>query len=346
MNPYPLQTNPYSYNQNFTADLTPELINSVSNQQNNIDNGIGSTNSPQTMFDAQSMGTLMAKRQAYGGNFMLGIPSSSIENTSAMAALHSSQKQSVNPQSLILQQIRNSQAFQRMDEQQKLQYLILQKQSTKEKDMTETKKTSFTSNDTELNSKRVEAILEMNQEIIRLLVESKNTTGYLEPDLAVYQAKLQSNLTFLATMADISMVKPGEEVKVPAPPDLTPFPPAKSDIGKRIQKVLNNTIALFENYPQQSLKVEGNNLSSAAGRMVTDPQFILRQQMQQRQMIIKQMSNSQTMDPYISQPTAAPVDLLNGMANPMLINPNNNTMLGSNVYTENTEDYANILKMI
>ncbi|KAG1446956.1 hypothetical protein G6F56_009412 [Rhizopus delemar] len=357
MNPHSLQANPYSYNQNFTTDLTPELINSVSNQQNNIDNRIGSTNSPQPMFDPQSIATMMAKRQVYSGNSMLGMSSSSIENTSAMTSLHSPQNQNVSQQSLLLQQVRNSQAFQRMDEQQKLQYLMLQKQNIKEKDTAETKKSSFTLNDTELNSKRVEAILEMNQEIIRLLVESKNTTGYLEPDLAVYQAKLQSNLTFLATMADISMVKAGEEVKVPAPPDLTPFPPAKSDIRKKIQKVLNNAIILFENYPQsnpqqlkqqlqQSSRVEGNNLSSAAGRMMADPQFILRQQMQQQQMMIKHMSNNQTMDPYISQPATASVDLLNGITNPVLINPNNNTMLGSNIYTENTEDYANLLKMM
>lgn len=158
MNPHSLQANPYSYNQNFTTDLTPELINSVSNQQNNIDNRIGSTNSPQPMFDPQSIATMMAKRQVYSGNSMLGMSSSSIENTSAMTSLHSPQNQNVSQQSLLLQQVRNSQAFQRMDEQQKLQYLMLQKQNIKEKDTAETKKSSFTLNDTELNSKRVEAV--------------------------------------------------------------------------------------------------------------------------------------------------------------------------------------------
>jgi hypothetical protein len=34
-----------------------------------------------------------------------------------------------------------------------------------------------------------------------------------EPDLTLYQMKLQSNLTYLATMADISMTKPEDVSK-------------------------------------------------------------------------------------------------------------------------------------
>lgn len=48
----------------------------------------------------------------------------------------------------------------------------------------------------------------MNQELIRLCVIQQQTPQ--EPDISPYQARLQSNLTYLATMADISMVKPGE----------------------------------------------------------------------------------------------------------------------------------------
>lgn len=48
----------------------------------------------------------------------------------------------------------------------------------------------------------------MNQELIRLcIIQQQNPQ---EPDISPYQARLQSNLTYLATMADISMVKPGE----------------------------------------------------------------------------------------------------------------------------------------
>lgn len=48
----------------------------------------------------------------------------------------------------------------------------------------------------------------MNQELIRLcIIQQQNPQ---EHDISPYQARLQSNLTYLATMADISMVKPGE----------------------------------------------------------------------------------------------------------------------------------------
>lgn len=50
----------------------------------------------------------------------------------------------------------------------------------------------------------------MNIELIRLCIESQRIGSNLEPNLALYQAKLQSNLTYLATMADVSMAKAGE----------------------------------------------------------------------------------------------------------------------------------------
>ncbi|KAI8982623.1 hypothetical protein BDB01DRAFT_793447 [Pilobolus umbonatus] len=56
-----------------------------------------------------------------------------------------------------------------------------------------------------LLTQKVETILCMNQEIIRLCIEHHE-----EPNLSVYQLRLQSNLTYLATIADISLMKPGE----------------------------------------------------------------------------------------------------------------------------------------
>lgn len=68
----------------------------------------------------------------------------------------------------------------------------------------------------------------MNQELIRLCVQNQQSpqendiTPYVSvirmhlwfasvtQDILRYQARLQSNLTYLATMADISMVKLGE----------------------------------------------------------------------------------------------------------------------------------------
>ncbi|KAI9278743.1 hypothetical protein BDA99DRAFT_493049, partial [Phascolomyces articulosus] len=68
----------------------------------------------------------------------------------------------------------------------------------------------------DLNAKRVETVLNMNQELIRLCIVQQQSPQ--EPDISSYQTRLQSNLTYLATMADISMIKPGEYKKTPTPP--------------------------------------------------------------------------------------------------------------------------------
>lgn len=52
-------------------------------------------------------------------------------------------------------------------------------------------------------------------------------------------------------MADISMVKPGEEYKQPSPPDLSSLPPPKSEIGKKVHELLNQAQSLFKNNLQQ-----------------------------------------------------------------------------------------------
>ncbi|KAG2176667.1 hypothetical protein INT44_007331 [Umbelopsis vinacea] len=78
---------------------------------------------------------------------------------------------------------------------------------------------SPTANDTALNAKRVSAvsfssrhnlfILALNQELFRACVELSQDPNAQPTELSLYQARLQSNLTYLATMADIS-VKPAE----------------------------------------------------------------------------------------------------------------------------------------
>lgn len=164
MNPYTPQANQnnlYAYNQNFMASLPPELINSF-NPQNNAGNGNGNTNSPQQqqqpqLFDQQAIPNMFAKRQVYSNNPMFNmVAASSMENSPAisMATLQSPQRlQSpmMTPQQQLLQlqqqQFRSPQpqpqpqqqqqqqwqkqqqlAFQRMDEQQKRQFLMLQQQ--------------------------------------------------------------------------------------------------------------------------------------------------------------------------------------------------------------------------
>ncbi|KAJ3276140.1 hypothetical protein HK104_003717 [Borealophlyctis nickersoniae] len=50
-------------------------------------------------------------------------------------------------------------------------------------------------------SRVVETILQINQQLIRVLVECQNRRVTL-PDLISYKVRFQANLTYLATMAD------------------------------------------------------------------------------------------------------------------------------------------------
>ncbi|KAI8389220.1 hypothetical protein BD560DRAFT_452138 [Blakeslea trispora] len=47
-------------------------------------------------------------------------------------------------------------------------------------------------------------------------------------------------------MADISMVKPGEDYRTPSPPDFSPLPPPKSELGKKIHEAFSMTQSLFD----------------------------------------------------------------------------------------------------
>ncbi|ORX54565.1 hypothetical protein DM01DRAFT_1335694 [Hesseltinella vesiculosa] len=97
--------------------------------------------------------------------------------------------------------------------------------------------------DLEMYAKRVEAILAMNQEIIRLCIENQSA-AMQDPSLSIYQARLQSNLTYLATMADLH--KSGDDFKAPAPPDLSELPAPKSATATRIQQLLSTTQSYFK----------------------------------------------------------------------------------------------------
>ncbi|CAO3703639.1 unnamed protein product [Rhizopus stolonifer] len=205
-------------------------------------------------------------------------------------------------------------ALQRMDDQQKRQFLMLQQQQMKKaqqlqrqsylntankmepEEATETKKASFSSQEVEMNSKRVEIILAMNQELIRLFIENRNTGKQLESDISVYQTKLQSNLTFLATMADISMVKPGEDFKIPPPPDLSPLPSPKSEIGKKIHEILNTATNLFESYPsdnQTETQIQRKQSGSSSSQQLSPSSMTMQHQQMLQQQAMRQQQQQQ-----------------------------------------------------
>ncbi|KAI9596964.1 hypothetical protein BDF19DRAFT_412493 [Syncephalis fuscata] len=67
----------------------------------------------------------------------------------------------------------------------------------------------------ELSPRVVETVLQVNMELIRLCVEYQNRGWFQDPDYAIYQARLQSNLIYLASVADYHL-KP-DKASLPAP---------------------------------------------------------------------------------------------------------------------------------
>ncbi|KAL0143964.1 hypothetical protein V8B55DRAFT_1353115 [Mucor lusitanicus] len=126
-------------------------------------------------------------------------------------------------------------------------------------------------------SKRIELILTINQEIIRLCLEHQQLNlMQREPDLTLYQMKLQSNLTYLATMADISMTKPEDQLKLPAPPDLSMLPTPFTPTAHKIHRLYETAQRLFYRQPQQQLQ------SQDEPSMSPHPQQLMMQHQQQQ----------------------------------------------------------------
>jgi hypothetical protein len=117
---------------------------------------------------------------------------------------------------------------------------------------------SSMANDTALSVKRVSAILALNQELIRACMELSQDPNTQPNEMLLYQARLQSNLTYLATMADISVVKPGEQQpnKTPVSPSLSPLPPARTQTMQNVLSLAQAAQSLFEgvNTPEASAK--------------------------------------------------------------------------------------------
>ncbi|KAI8850818.1 hypothetical protein BC829DRAFT_388374, partial [Chytridium lagenaria] len=73
-----------------------------------------------------------------------------------------------------------------------------------------------------LSYSTVEQILAINTHIIKILIEYQNNGWFEEPEFKIYQQRLQTNLTYLATAADY-LGKTGKPLANLSPiPDLSP----------------------------------------------------------------------------------------------------------------------------
>ncbi|KAJ9059668.1 hypothetical protein DSO57_1009458 [Entomophthora muscae] len=83
----------------------------------------------------------------------------------------------------------------------------------------------------------IKNVVAINDALIKVCQEFQNKNWTNEPDYAIYQRRLQSNLTYLSTVADFYL-NPDRPNDSSAPLDLTPFPPSNI----RSAKVLNNLL--------------------------------------------------------------------------------------------------------
>ncbi|KAJ1909499.1 hypothetical protein IWQ60_011139 [Tieghemiomyces parasiticus] len=132
--------------------------------------------------------------------------------------------------------------------------------------------TADTSYIPQFNAKCVQLVLDINAELIRVCVEFQNRGWFQDPDFAVYQARLQSNLAYLASVADHFLKTPqlsgdpdlqsakqrpavpsGTSTANPAPlirPDLSPLPTPRTPAGQKLQALLVQTVQHFQQRDQ------------------------------------------------------------------------------------------------
>ncbi|ORY03438.1 hypothetical protein K493DRAFT_69709 [Basidiobolus meristosporus CBS 931.73] len=97
----------------------------------------------------------------------------------------------------------------------------------------------------EFSARNVQMVLDINSELIRVCVDFQNKGWVNDPEFAIYQSRLQSNLTYLATVAD-HFLKPQQTNRpVPSAPDLSPFPTPRTSSAQRLNGLLTKAIEAF-----------------------------------------------------------------------------------------------------
>ncbi|KAJ1972829.1 hypothetical protein H4R35_004458, partial [Dimargaris xerosporica] len=125
----------------------------------------------------------------------------------------------------------------------------------------------------------VQLVLDINAELIQVCVEFQNRGWFQDPDFAVYQARLQSNLLYLATVADhftsgqslsaAPELNPANKATSPpthplltkalnsderlTPPDLNDLPSPKTPAAQRLQSKLKDAVVHFKQREQVAL---------------------------------------------------------------------------------------------
>ncbi|CAG8468250.1 9425_t:CDS:2 [Ambispora gerdemannii] len=97
---------------------------------------------------------------------------------------------------------------------------------------------------TQYTQKCVQAILDVNVELIRVCIDY-NTKGWMNAqEMNAYKVRLQSNLSYLATVAD-QYTNPQGEIKQKLMPDFSPLPPHRLHYNQKINQLIQRASQVF-----------------------------------------------------------------------------------------------------
>ncbi|RKP05745.1 hypothetical protein THASP1DRAFT_32417 [Thamnocephalis sphaerospora] len=105
----------------------------------------------------------------------------------------------------------------------------------------------------ELSARVIETVLQINTELIRLCVEYQNRGWFQDPDFAIYQTRLQANLSYLASVADYYLKPDKSNMSSPAevPVNLTPLAVQKST---ETSTRLNTMLRTAQTYQEELIR--------------------------------------------------------------------------------------------
>ncbi|KAG9304042.1 hypothetical protein G9A89_005952 [Geosiphon pyriformis] len=96
----------------------------------------------------------------------------------------------------------------------------------------------------------VQAILDLNEELFRVCIDYQSKGLLNVQEIEIYKARLQSNLTYLATVAD-QYTNPQGELKQKLMPDFSPLPTPRFPSSNKINQLIQLASQVFSVYNQQ-----------------------------------------------------------------------------------------------
>ncbi|KAF0477139.1 DNA-directed RNA polymerase I subunit rpa2 [Gigaspora margarita] len=124
--------------------------------------------------------------------------------------------------------------------------------------------------------KCVQAILEVNFELIRVCIDY-HTNKWPNEESNIYKMRLQTNLAYLAMVADEYNGNPRNKVK-PKVPDLSPLPVPRGSCGQNLNNLIQQAVQIFSDYKKfhrsdgvpTTINSNANNISHTSNNVTSN----------------------------------------------------------------------------